>query len=224
MRKQELFAEVLSVLSKKFPAAETELHYNNPFELLIAVMLSAQCTDKRVNMVTPALFEKFPTPQALAKSHFDEVFPYIRSISYPNNKTKHIIETAEILTKQFKSEIPSTVEELVQLPGVGRKTAHVITSVLFNQPNLAVDTHVQRVAARIGLTQNAKTPLQTEQQLVKHIPREMIPDAHHWLILHGRYTCVARSPKCDICELRNVCKYFQQQVKKKPVKKVSSKK
>jgi endonuclease III len=217
MRKQELFDIVLDIFSKKFPAAETELHYNSPFELLVSVMLSAQCTDKRVNMVTPALFEKFPSPQALAKSHFDELFPYIKSISYPNSKTKHLLETAEILVNRFKGEVPSSVEELIQLPGVGRKT-----SVLYNQPNLAVDTHVQRVSARIGLTQNAKTPLQTEQQLVKHIPSAMIPDAHHWLILHGRYTCVARSPKCTHCDLRNVCKYFRQQAKKKPTKKVSS--
>jgi endonuclease III len=222
MQKKELFAEVLSILSKKFPVAETELHYNNPFELLVSVILSAQCTDKRVNMVTPGLFEKFPTPQGLAKSHFDEVFPYIRSISYPNNKTKHLLETAELLVKNYKGEIPDTVEELVKLPGVGRKTAHVITSVLFNQPNLAVDTHVQRVSARIGLTQNAKTPLQTERQLVKYIPRDMIPGAHHWLILHGRYTCTARNPKCSDCELQNVCKYFRQQAKKKPPKKLSS--
>jgi endonuclease-3 len=222
MTKKELFAEVLNILSKKFPVAQTELHYTNPYELLVAVMLSAQCTDKRVNMFTPRFFERFPTPEALARSHFDEVYPYIRSISYPNSKTKHLIEMAQMLVTKFKSKVPETVEELMSLPGVGRKTAHVITSVLFNQPNLAVDTHVQRVAARIGLTQRARTPLQTEQQLVKYIPRHMITKAHHWLILHGRYTCLARNPKCDRCELRNLCKYFRQMSKKKSLKKLSS--
>ncbi len=222
MRKKELFDTVLEILSKKFPQAETELHHNNPYELLVSVILSAQCTDKRVNMVTPALFERFPTPQALAKSHFDELFSYIRSISYPNNKTKHLLGMAEMLVQQHLGEVPSTVEALMKLPGVGRKTAHVITSVLFEQPNLAVDTHVHRVSARIGLTQSAKTPLQTEQQLIKYIPKEIIPEAHHWLILHGRYTCIARNPKCASCELKNVCKYFQQQEKKKPSKKLSS--
>ena len=222
MRKQELFTTVLNILAEKFPQAETELHYNTPFELLVAVVLSAQCTDKRVNMVTPALFEKFPTPFALAKSNFDELFPYIRSISYPNNKTKHLLGLAEILVNEYDGEIPDTVEQLIKLPGVGRKTANVITSVLFEQPNLAVDTHVFRVSARIGLTQNAKIPLQTEQQLLKYIPTEMVAEAHHWLILHGRYTCLARSPKCDLCELQNVCKYYLKSTKKTASKKLSS--
>jgi endonuclease-3 len=222
MRKQQLFQEVLSILEHKFPQAETELHYNSPFELLVAVVLSAQCTDKRINMVTPALFERFPTPFAMAKTHFDELFPYIRSISYPNNKTKHLIQLSEMLVNDYQGEIPDTVDALIKLPGVGRKTANVITSVLFKQPNLAVDTHVFRVSARIGLTVNAKTPLQTEQQLLKHIPTEKVAEAHHWLILHGRYTCLARSPKCDICELQQVCKFFQKKKNKKPVKKVSS--
>ena len=222
MRKQELFNTVLDILFKKFPQAETELRYNTPFELLVAVVLSAQCTDKRVNMVTPALFEKFPTPFAMAKSNFDELFPYIRSISYPNNKTKHLLGLATLLVSEYDGEIPDTVAQLIKLPGVGRKTANVITSVLFEQPNLAVDTHVFRVSARVGLTQNAKTPLQTEQQLLKYIPTKMVAEAHHWLILHGRYTCVARSPKCDICELQNVCKYYLKSTKKTALKKLSS--
>lgn len=183
--------------------------YDNPYQLLVSVILSAQCTDKRVNMVTPALFARFPNPESLAKADFDQVFPFIGSISYPNNKTKHLIGMAQMLVKDFKGKVPLTVDELVTLPGVGRKTANVITSVIDKQPNMAVDTHVFRVAARIGLTVNAKTPLAAEKQLVQFIPRELIHKAHHWLILHGRYVCVARNPKCDICGLKEVCKYYQ---------------
>lgn len=222
MRREALFEQVIKILSKKYPAAETELHYSNPYELLVAVMLSAQCTDKRVNKVTPAFFQRFPTPQVLADSHFDEVFPYIRSISYPNTKTRHLIAMARMLVDKYGGKVPASVEELVALPGVGRKTAHVITSTLYHQPHLAVDTHVHRVAARIGLTRNARNRLQTEQQLVKYLPNELIPKAHHWLILHGRYTCLARHPKCTICELRIVCKYFRDLSRKKPIKKLTS--
>lgn len=209
MTKPELFRHVLDYFRKNNPAPETELHHSNPYELLVSVILSAQCTDKRVNMVTPALFERFPTVFDLAKATFDDVFPYIRSISYPNNKTKHLIGMAEMLVKDFKGEVPDDADDLQKLPGVGRKTAHVITAGLFNQPNLAVDTHVFRVANRIGLTVNAKNPLQTELQLIKHIPKKDIPDAHHWLILHGRYVCVARNPKCAQCGLTDVCKYYR---------------
>ncbi|MDZ4844258.1 MAG: endonuclease III [Chitinophagales bacterium] len=209
MTKPDLFRYVLDYFRKNNPAPETELHHANPYELLVSVILSAQCTDKRVNMVTPALFERFPTVFDLAKATFDDAFPYIRSISYPNNKTKHLIGMAEMLVRDFKGEVPDDADDLQKLPGVGRKTAHVITASLFNQPNLAVDTHVFRVANRIGLTVNAKNPLQTELQLVKYIPKKDIPDAHHWLILHGRYVCVARNPKCEQCGLTDVCKYYR---------------
>ncbi len=195
------------------PNAETELIYDNPYQLLVAVILSAQCTDKRVNMTTPAIFEKYPDVPALSKATFDELFPLIRSISYPNNKTKHLIGMANMVMEDFQGEIPATVPELVKLPGVGRKTANVITSVVHQQPNMAVDTHVFRVSARLGLTTNAKTPLQTEQQLLKYIPVEKVHIAHHWLILHGRYVCLARSPKCGECGLRPVCKYYGQLIK-----------
>ncbi len=209
MTKSELFKFALDYLRKQHPNPETELQFVNPYELLVAVILSAQCTDKRVNMVTPALFERFPTVFDLAKAEFEDVFPYIKSVSYPNNKTKHLIGMAKMLIEKFGGEVPDDADKLQQLPGVGRKTAHVITSCLFNQPNLAVDTHVFRVANRIGLTNNAKNPLQTELQLVKHIPEEDIPAAHHWLILHGRYVCVARNPKCRQCGLTDVCKYYR---------------
>lgn len=192
------------------PVAETELAYENPFQLLVAVVLSAQCTDKRVNMSTPAIFRDFPTPQHLANTNFDELFPYIKSISYPNNKTKHLIGLGKKLVEEFNSEIPSTVEELIKLPGVGRKTANVITSVVWNQPNMAVDTHVFRVSKRLGLvTQNAKTPLEVEKQLIKNIPKKYIHVAHHWLILHGRYICLARKPKCLECNITHFCRYFE---------------
>jgi len=208
MSKEELFKRVLNYFRKHNPAPETELKHTSPYELLAATMLSAQCTDKRVNMVTPALFERFPTVLELSNATFDDVFPYIKSISYPNSKTKHLIGMAEMLVKDFRGKVPEDADELQKLPGVGRKTAHVITASLFNQPNLAVDTHVFRVANRIGLTVS-KNPLQTERQLVKYIPQKDIPDAHHWLILHGRYVCVARKPKCAQCGLTDVCKYYR---------------
>lgn len=214
MTRKERFQFVLDYFSKHNPDAETELLYDSPYQLLVAVILSAQCTDKRVNMTTPAIFERYPDPQSLAQASFDELFPLVRSISYPNNKTKHLIGMAHMLVDKFHGEVPLTVEELVQLPGVGRKTANVITSVVDNQPNMAVDTHVFRVSARIGLTVNAKTPLATEKQLLQLIPREQVHIAHHWLILHGRYICVARNPKCEQCGLRPVCKYYQKNLKK----------
>ncbi|WP_217606930.1 endonuclease III [Chitinophaga sp. GbtcB8] len=214
MTKKERFAFVLHYFEEHAPNAETELIYDNPYQLLVAVILSAQCTDKRVNMTTPAIFEKYPDVYALSKATFDELFPYIRSISYPNNKTKHLIGMANMVVENFNGEIPATVAELITLPGVGRKTANVITSVVHQQPNMAVDTHVFRVSARIGLTTNAKTPLQTEQQLLQYIPVEKVHIAHHWLILHGRYICVARTPKCGECGLRKVCKYYQQVISK----------
>jgi len=213
MTKKERFAFVLSYFEEHAPNAETELIYDNPYQLLVAVILSAQCTDKRVNMTTPAIFKKYPDVEALSTATFEDLFPLIRSISYPNNKTKHLIGMARMVMENFHGEIPSTVEELITLPGVGRKTANVITSVVHHQPNMAVDTHVFRVSARIGLTTNATTPLQTEKQLLKYIPEEKVHVAHHWLILHGRYICVARTPKCGECGLRPVCKYYHSLVK-----------
>ncbi len=212
MTQKERYSFVLNWFGQHAPDAETELIYDNPYQLLVSVILSAQCTDKRVNLTTPAIFEKYPSPQALSKASFGELFPYIRSISYPNNKTKHLIGMAKMLVEQFNGEVPLTVEALMQLPGVGRKTANVITSVIDQQPNMAVDTHVFRVAGRIGLTRNAKTPLAAEKQLIKNIPTGLIHKAHHWLILHGRYICVARKPKCNECGLRPVCKYYQQNI------------
>lgn len=202
---------VLSYFQENNPHAETELLYDNPYQLLVAVILSAQCTDKRVNQTTPALFATYPDVFALAKATFDELFPFIKSISYPNSKTKHLIGMAQQVVERFLGNIPMTVEELITLPGVGRKTANVITSVIDKQPNMAVDTHVFRVSARLGLTRNAKTPLQAELQLIKHIPQELVYQAHHWLILHGRYTCLARNPKCETCGLQSLCNYFKKQ-------------
>ena len=208
MRKEERYKGIVDWFSKNMPVAESELHYKNPYQLLIAVILSAQCTDKRVNQITPALFEAFPTPEVLAVSTPEVVFEYIRSVSYPNNKSKHLVGMAQKLVSEFNSEVPSDVDELQKLPGVGRKTANVIASVVFNKPAMAVDTHVFRVSNRIGLTNNSKTRLETEKELVKHIPKHLIPKAHHWLILHGRYVCLARKPKCEECGIKQWCKYF----------------
>lgn len=210
MLRKERYQALIDYFSTHMPVAETELVFENPFQLLVAVVLSAQCTDKRVNMSTPAIFRDFPTPAHLAASNFDELFPYIKSISYPNNKTKHLLGLGKMLVEDFNGEVPSTVEDLVKLPGVGRKTANVITSVVWNQPNMAVDTHVFRVSKRLGLVnQNAKTPLEVEKQLIKHIPKKHVHIAHHWLILHGRYTCIARNPKCLECGIKNLCRYFE---------------
>jgi len=193
------------------PVAESELHYDNPYQLIVAVILSAQCTDKRVNLITPELLKRFPTPQKMAEVESGEVFEYIRTCSYPNNKAKHLVGMARRLLTDYHGIVPDEVDELVKLPGVGRKTANVIASVIFNKPALAVDTHVFRVAARIGLSVNSKTPLDTERQLVEYFPDEMIPIAHHWLILHGRYVCVARKPKCEACGLQPFCHYYTSQ-------------
>lgn len=209
MLKAERYRHFVDYFSKNQPNPVTELHYNNPFQLLVAVILSAQCTDKRINQVTPALFERFPTPQDLAAATSDEVFAYIRSVSYPNNKAKHLVGMGKTLMEVFNGEIPSGIENLQKLPGVGRKTANVIASVIFEEPAMAVDTHVFRVANRIGLTNNARTPLAVEKQLVQNIPKEYIGVAHHWLILHGRYICLARSPKCDVCPLTWFCRYYE---------------
>jgi len=214
MTRKDLFARVIDYFQAHIPEAETELIYDDPYQLLVAVILSAQCTDKRVNMTTPAIFQKYPEPASLAKAGFDDLFPLVKSISYPNNKTRHLIGMAQMLVEQFGGKVPMKVEELVKLPGVGRKTANVITSVIDQQPNMAVDTHVFRVAARLGLTRGAKTPLQTERQLIRHIPPELIHRSHHWLILHGRYVCLARNPKCEECGLRDVCKYYRTVVSK----------
>jgi len=211
MTRQERYQFVIGYFQRHVPEAKTELLYDNPYQLLVAVILSAQCTDKRVNMTTPAIFEKYPDTRSLGKARFDELFPFIKSISYPNNKTKHLIGMASKVMDKFNGQIPMTVDELVQLPGVGRKTANVITSVIDRQPNMAVDTHVFRVSRRIGLVpKTATTPLAVEKELVKNIPEKLIHKAHHWLILHGRYICVARSPKCGSCGIRSVCKFFQQ--------------
>lgn len=215
MKKAELFRHVIDYFEATRPIAETELHYRNSFELLVAVILSAQCTDKRVNMVTSPLFAKFPDAKSMAKASVDEVKEYIKSISYPNSKAEYLVKGSKVLVEKFNSEIPSTIEELTSIPGVGRKTANVILSVIFNQPKMAVDTHVFRVAARIGLTTGAKNPLQTEMQLIKYFPADKIPLAHHWLILHGRYICLARNPLCNKCGLTKWCKYYNQKVKTK---------
>jgi endonuclease III len=215
MTRKERFDFIISYFQAHSSDAQTELLYDSPFQLLVAVILSAQCTDKRVNITTPAIFEKYPDAESLSRAEFEDIFPLIKSISYPNNKTKHLIGMARMVMEKFDGKIPLTREELVQLPGVGRKTANVITSVVDDQPNMAVDTHVFRVAARIGLTLNAKTPLAAERQLIQFIPTELIHKAHHWLILHGRYICIARNPKCEICGLKPVCKYYSKQVKTK---------
>jgi endonuclease-3 len=205
---KERYQFVIDYFQEFAPDAATELIYDNPYQLLVAVILSAQCTDKRVNLTTPSIFEKYPDAQALSGASVEDVFSLIKSISYPNNKAKHLVGMAKMLVELYNGEVPLTVEQLVQLPGVGRKTANVITSVVDEQPNMAVDTHVFRVSARIGLTRNAKTPLATEKQLLKHIPPELVHKAHHWLILHGRYICIARAPKCPECGLQQACIYF----------------
>ncbi|MFM2192737.1 MAG: endonuclease [Bacteroidota bacterium] len=210
MTKQERFDIILGYLEKNIANAETELLYDNPFQLLVAVILSAQCTDKRVNLTTPAIFKKYPTPQLMAVADTDELFAIIRSISYPNNKTKHLIGMAKLLVEKWNGEVPMTVDELVLLPGVGRKTANVITSVIDEQPNMAVDTHVFRVSKRLGLIlQKTTTPLSAEKQLIRFIPEAQVHKAHHWLILHGRYTCLARNPKCEACGLTEVCLWWK---------------
>lgn len=209
MTKKERFQRLIAYFEEARPTAQTELEYGNPYQLLVAVILSAQCTDKRVNMTTPALFAAYPDADALAKATQEEVFEYIKSISYPNNKAKHLVGMARKLVSDFGGEVPSDVDELQTLPGVGRKTANVIASVVFNLPALAVDTHVFRVANRIGLTKNSKNPLQTERELVRYIPEEKIPIAHHWLILHGRYVCQARKPHCAECGIATICEYYK---------------
>jgi endonuclease-3 len=224
MIKKERYEKVLEYFQTHMPVAETELTYSNPFELLVAVILSAQCTDKRVNLTTPSIFKQFPTPQKMAKASFDELFPLIKSISYPNNKTKHLIGMSQLLVNDFKGEVPMTIEDLIKLPGVGRKTANVITSVWDNQPNMAVDTHVNRVSKRLGLVpMTATTPLAVEKVLIKNIPTELVHTAHHWLILHGRYACVARTPKCADCGLQTFCKYYEKNVTKHKEKEAESK-
>ena len=210
MTRKERYDAFISYFDENFPEPQTELNYSNPFELLVAVVLSAQCTDKRVNIVTEKLFQDFPSPEHFATASFEELFPYIRSISYPNNKTKHLIGLGKMLVEEFQSKIPVDQKELQKLPGVGRKTANVIVSVLYSQPAMAVDTHVYRVSKRLGLVnQNTKTPLQVENTLVKNIPKQFIHKAHHWLILHGRYVCLARKPKCAECKITHFCRYFE---------------
>lgn len=209
MRKKERYEKVIQWFLDNAISEETELHYSNPYELLVAVILSAQCTDKRVNQITPALFEAFPSYEVLSIASPDEVFQYIKTCSYPNNKAKHLVGMAKVLQEEFGGIVPSEINDLVKMPGVGRKTANVIASVIYDKPAMAVDTHVFRVSERIGLTTNSKTPLATEKELVKYIPKEYVAKAHHWLILHGRYICLARKPKCEKCGLTEWCRYFQ---------------
>lgn len=214
VRKKERYEKVIAWFRENRPVAETELHYDNPFELLVAVILSAQCTDKRINKITPAIFRDFPTPEALAAATVEEVYEYIRSVSYPNNKAKHLVGMADRLVREFNGQVPDTLEELVRLPGVGRKTANVIQSVVFKKAAMAVDTHVFRVSHRLGLVpERCTTPFSVEKELVKHIPEADIPIAHHWLILHGRYVCRARAPQCDDCGLQRMCKYYARKYK-----------
>jgi endonuclease-3 len=208
MTKKERYEKVIAYFQQAMPIAETELHYDNPFQLLMAVILSAQCTDKRINEISPALFHAYPVPEVLAVATPDAVLEYIHSVSYPNSKAKHLVGMAKMLVEKFNSTVPSTLDELLQLPGVGRKTANVIQSVVFNKATMAVDTHVFRVSNRIGLTDNSKTPFATEKELTKNIPDKLIPIAHHWLILHGRYVCTAKKPKCDECGIKMLCKYY----------------
>lgn len=213
MTTKERYQGVIEWFRENMPTAQTELHYSNPYQLLVAVILSAQCTDKRVNIVTPALFEAFPTPDALAAATPDEVFPYIKSVTFPNNKTKSLIGMARRLVENFGGEVPSDIDSLVTLPGVGRKTANVILSVVYDKPAMAVDTHVFRVSNRIGLTKDSPNPYATEKTLVKNIPEEFVATAHHWLILHGRYVCTARNPHCDECGITAYCRHFAAQAR-----------
>lgn len=223
MKKQELYDQVMAYFKEAIPVAETELHYKNPYELLIAVILSAQCTDKRVNMITPALFEAYPTPEVLAAATPEAVFEYISSVSYPNNKAKHLVGMAQMLVRDFHCEVPDNLDDLVKLPGVGRKTANVIQAVVFNKATMAVDTHVFRVSHRIGLVDDrCTTPLSVEKELTKRIPPETIPTAHHWLILHGRYTCTARNPKCEQCGLKLLCKHYKKEHKLRPTQEIDT--
>jgi endonuclease III len=209
MTRKERFEKVIEYFSETMPVAETELQYKDPYQLIVAVILSAQCTDKRVNIITPHFFKKFPTPTSLSKADVEEIFNVIKSCSYPNNKAKNLSGMAKMLVYNYNSQLPSEPDELQKLPGVGRKTANVLASVLFNKPVLAVDTHVFRVSNRIGLTRNAKNPLECEKQLTVYFPHEMLPLAHHWLILHGRYVCIARKPKCVGCGLIEFCLYYK---------------
>ena len=204
----ERYKHILAWFESNMPVAESELSYRNPYELLVAVMLSAQCTDKRVNMVTPSLFEAFPTPEALAQASSDEVFEYVKSVSYPRSKAEHLVQMAKRLVEVYQGQVPDNIDDLQTLQGVGRKTANVVCAVIWNQPTMAVDTHIFRVSERLGLTTNSKNPLQTERQLVKYIPSDIIPKAHHWLLLHGRYVCTARKPQCEKCGLAPFCRFF----------------
>ena len=215
MKTAERYARLIAYFEKARPEAQSELHYDNPYQLLVAVMLSAQCTDKRVNMVTPALFAAYPDVKALAAASVEDIYSYVKSVSYPNSKSRHLKAMAEKLLADFDGEVPDDVDKLQTLPGVGRKTANVIAAVIFNQSVMPVDTHVFRVSNRIGLTTNSKTPLQTELTLEKHIPAEKIPVAHHWLILHGRYVCTARSPHCSECGISDICRHYNK-LKTKP--------
>ncbi|MCR5050654.1 MAG: endonuclease III [Paludibacteraceae bacterium] len=210
MRTKERYEHILAWFEEHMPVAESELNYSNPFELLVAVMLSAQCTDKRVNMVTPALFAAYPDASAMAQATSDDVFEYIKSISYPRSKAEHLVRMAQRLTQVYGGQVPDNIDDLQTLSGVGRKTANVVCAVIWNQPTMAVDTHIFRMSERLGLTTNSKNPLQTERQLVRYIPQEIIPKAHHWLLLHGRYVCQARKPQCDTCGLQTLCRYYQQ--------------
>jgi len=215
MTKKERFQKVIEYFRQTMPVAETELEYENPYQLIVAVILSAQCTDKRVNVITKDFFKQFPDVESLARAEVSDIFELIKSCSYPNNKAKHLSGMAKMLLEQFDGKVPSDINELQKLPGVGRKTANVIASVIYNKPVIAVDTHVFRVAARLGLSTGAKTPLDTEKQLEKYFPKELLPIAHHWLILHGRYVCTAKKPKCHQCGLTEICKYFQSENLKK---------
>lgn len=218
MKKSERYSRMIEYFEVARPTAQSELNFENAFQLLVAVILSAQCTDKRVNLTTPALFKRFPTPDAMAESSVEEIFEYIKSISYPNNKSKHLLGMSQHLVKNFNGQVPDNMDDLTSLPGVGRKTANVILAVMFEKPAMAVDTHVFRVSNRIGLTNNSKTPYETEKELMKHIPEEKVPKAHHWLILHGRYVCTARKPRCEECGIKEACKFYARKIKAESIK------